>query len=383
MGEPLRVGVVGCGVISEQYLTTLVGAAEVDVVAVADVDRTRADVTAQRRGLRAVDLPELYALDGLEWVLDLTTPAAHEQVALDAIAHGRSVHNEKPLCSTVAAARRVLEAAGAAGLAVGGAPDTVLGTGVQTARAAVEAGAIGRPVAATATMACGGHEAWHPQPDFYYAPGGGPLLDMGPYYLTTLVHLLGPVTAVQGVATRPRTHRTIGQGPRAGEQVPVDVATHVTALVEHASGAVTTLLMSFDAPATTASPIEVHGEEGSLLVPDPNRFDGDVRVHARGDEWRTLPVSAGYAGAGRGVGLVDAARSADRRTTRASADVALHVLDTMETVLRAADARTRLEVATTCDVPPLVPLTDLTPLSDPNPGRPDMPTPTPHARAAS
>lgn len=359
MGEPLRVGVVGCGVISHAYLTTAAGTPDLEVVAVADLDRARAEETARRHDVPVLDLPDLLADDRVEWVLDLTTPAAHEEVALAAIAHGRSVYNEKPLCATVEQARRVLDAAAHAGVAVGGAPDTVLGTGVQTARAAVEAGAIGRPVAATATMASGGHEAWHPHPDFYYAPGGGPLLDMGPYYLTALVHLLGPVTAVQGVATRPRSHRTIAQGPRAGERVPVDVATHVTALVEHASGAVTTLLMSFDAPASLARPLEVHGEDGSLLVPDPNRFDGDVQVHARGDAWRTLPVTAGYAGAGRGAGLVDAARSADRRTTRASADVALHVLDTMQTVLRAADAGARLEVASTCDVPPLVPLTDL------------------------
>ena len=380
MGEPLRVGVVGCGVISNAYLTTAATTRDLEVVAVADLDRARADATAAQHGVRALDLPDLLAHDDVEWVLDLTTPAAHEEVALAAVAHGRSVYNEKPFCATVASARHVLDAAATAGVALGGAPDTVLGTGVQTARAAVESGAIGRPVAATATMACGGHEAWHPQPDFYYAPGGGPLLDMGPYYLTTLVHLLGPVTAVQGVATQPRTHRTIGQGPRAGELVPVGVATHVTALVEHASGAVTTLVMSFDAPASMARPIEVHGEEGSLLVPDPNRFEGDVLVHARGGEWQTLPPSAGYTNAGRGAGLVDAARSADRRTTRASADVALHVLDTMETVLRAADAGTRLAVTSTCDVPPLVPLADLT-----TPGRPDMArTPSaPLTRAAS
>lgn len=359
MGEPLKIGVVGCGVISDAYLATATSTPDLHVVAVADRDRARADDVAQRHGVRAVDLAELPALD-VEWVLDLTTPAAHEEVALTAISHGRSVYNEKPLCSTTAAAHRVVEAAAAAGVAVGGAPDTVLGTGVQTARAAVERGVIGRPVAATATMACGGHETWHPHPDFYYAPGGGPLLDMGPYYLTALVHVLGPVAAVQGAAARPREHRTIAQGPRAGEQVPVWVATHVTALVEHTSGAVTTLVMSFDAPASLARPLEVHGEEGSLLVPDPNRFDGDVQVHARGDEWRPVRASAGYAGAGRGVGLVDAARSADRRTTRASADVALHVLDTMETILRAADTGSRLEVTTTCVVPPLVPLTALT-----------------------
>ncbi|WP_277210403.1 Gfo/Idh/MocA family protein [Isoptericola croceus] len=357
MGDPLRIGVVGCGVISSAYLETAGRVPDLEVVAVADADPTRARHAADTHALRAVSLDELWADDEIEWVLDLTTPGAHAEVALTALESGFSVYNEKPLCATTADARQVLDAAADAGLAVGSAPDTVLGTGIQTARAALEAGAIGRPVAATATMACAGHELWHPHPDFYYAPGGGPLFDMGPYYLTALVHLLGPVESVQAVARRPRDVRTIASGPRAGTEVPVEVATHVTALVEHASGTVSTLVMSFDAPSSRAMPIEVHGEEGSMVVPDPNTFDGAVEVRATEGDWTTVPVRAGYPGAARGFGLVDVARSGDRRTGRASAEVALHVLDVMECVVAAAEERRRVDVASTCLVPPLVPLT--------------------------
>ncbi|GAA1985243.1 Gfo/Idh/MocA family oxidoreductase [Isoptericola halotolerans] len=357
MGDPLRIGVVGCGVISSTYLETAGRVPDLEVVAVADADPARARRAAETHGVRAASLDDLWADDEIEWVLDLTTPGAHAEVALTALENGFSVYNEKPLCATTAEARQVLEAAAEAGLAVGSAPDTVLGTGIQTARAAVEAGAIGRPVSATATMACAGHELWHPQPDFYYAPGGGPLFDMGPYYLTALVHLLGPVESVQAVARRPREVRTIASGPRAGEQVPVAVATHVTALAEHASGAVSTLVMSFDAPATRAMPIEVHGDEGSMVVPDPNTFDGAAEVRGTSGDWARLPDGAGYRGAARGFGLVDVSRSADRRTGRASAEVALHVLDVMESVIRAADEQRRVPVSSTCVVPPLVPLT--------------------------
>lgn len=359
MGEPLRIGVVGCGNISTQYLRTLTAADEVAIVAVADLDPARSRLAAATFGVRAVDVNEIYRLDEIEWVLDLTTPSSHEAVSLAAIGHGLSVYNEKPLCATVAAARRVLDAADTAGVAVGSAPDTVLGTGVQTARAALESGEIGRPVFATATMAVAGHELWHPAPDFYYEPGGGPLFDMGPYYLTALVTLLGPVVAVYGAGSRTRDERMIGSGPRTGERIGVTVDSHVTAICEHASGVLTTLVMSFDAAATQAAHIEVHGEEGSMTVPDPNIFDGVVQVHHVGGTWVPLRPSAGYSGGGRGLGLIDVARSADRRTGRASAAMGFHVLDVMSSILLSIDDGTRREVSSTCTVPPLVPLTAL------------------------
>ncbi|HEY0807703.1 MAG TPA: Gfo/Idh/MocA family oxidoreductase, partial [Pseudonocardiaceae bacterium] len=246
MGDPLRVGLVGAGHISGQYLDTLPRLDNVTLTTVADLDRDRADAVATRMpGVRAGSPDELYAADDVDVVLNLTVPGAHSAVALAAIAAGKHVYGEKPLAPTTAQARAVLVAAAAAGVTVGCAPDTVLGTGVQTARASLDAGDIGEPVAATAFMTTPGHERWHPAPEFYYQPGGGPLLDMGPYYLTALVTLLGPVRRVVGMASTPRATRVVGSGPRAGNRFTVTVPTHVTGVLEHVGGALSTLMMSF------------------------------------------------------------------------------------------------------------------------------------------
>ncbi len=356
MGGAHAIGVVGLGVISRQYLDLFSTGSAIRVAAVADLDQSRAEsMAASIPGCRALTVDELMADPEVQTVLNLTVPAAHAEIALAAIAAGKSVHGEKPLALDVADGRRVLAAASAARVRVTAAPDTVLGTGIQTARALVDGGTIGAPVAATATWVSPGHERWHPAPDFYYAPGGGPLLDMGPYYVTSLVHLLGPVVAVTGAARRSRAERTIATGPRAGERVAVDVDTHVSGLLEHAGGAVSTITTSFDAVATLAPPIEVHGEHGSIAVPDPNTFDGDVRLSTLdGDGWRVVPPTAGYAAAGRGIGLIDAVGSA---TARASGPMALHALDVMESLLRSSREQRRVEVETTVVRPPQVPLT--------------------------
>lgn len=357
MGRPHAVGIVGLGVISRQYLDTFAAGSAVRIVAVADLDAARAaEAAASLPHARAMSVDDLVADGEVQTVLNLTIPAAHADIARAAIAAGRSVYGEKPLTMTVAEGRDLVAAADAAGVRFGGAPDTVLGTGVQTARRLIDDGALGRPVAATATWISRGHEAWHPAPDFYYAPGGGPLFDMGPYYLTSLVHLLGPVIAVSGAARRMRAERTIATGPRAGRTVPVEVDTHVSGLLEHASGAVSTIVTSFDGVATSAPPIEVHGDAGSLMVPDPNMFDGDVRIRRLGGvDWETVAPSAGYVGAGRGVGLIDAFTSPTG--PRADARMALHVLDVMESLLRSSRENRRVEIDTRVDVPPLVPLT--------------------------
>ncbi|MFF8012374.1 Gfo/Idh/MocA family oxidoreductase [Streptomyces sp. NPDC007929] len=359
MGDAHRVGIVGLGVISRAYLDTLIGRPGVRVTAVADLDASRsATAAAELPGARALTVEELLSSPDVDTVLNLTTPAAHAEIALGAIRHGKNVYGEKPLAAGLEDARAVLEAAAKAGTGVGCAPDTVLGTGVQTARAAVEAGSIGRPQFATAVMVTPGHERWHPHPDFYYTDGGGPLLDMGPYYLSSLVHLLGPVRAVTGAAGRLRDERVIGSGPRAGERIPVEVDSHVTGVLEHVNGTLTTLTTSFDGVATTAAPIEVHGESGTLSVPDPNHFDGEVRLHALGDTgWRTLATSAGYAEGARGVGLLDLLTADERRAPRASGELALHVLEAMTALLRSAAEGRRIELTTTAEVPAPVPLT--------------------------
>ncbi|CAA9438256.1 MAG: oxidoreductase domain protein [uncultured Quadrisphaera sp.] len=358
MGGALKVGIVGAGKISGQYSAALARLPQVEVTAVADLDAARAAALAsQHPGARAVPLAQLLGADDVELVLNLTIPAAHADVALAALEAGKDVYGEKPLAATTAQGRAVVDAAAAAGRRLGCAPDTVLGTGLQTARAVVDSGAIGRPLAATAFMTTPGHERWHPDPEFYYRPGGGPLLDMGPYHLSALVHLLGPVRRVVGAASRPRATRTIGDGPRAGTEFAVEVDTHVSAVLEHHGGALTTMVMSFDVEAAHLPSIEVHGEAGSLSVPDPNCFDGAVELFTREvPRWVAQPVRAGYLGAGRGYGVADlAAARAAGRPHRASADLALHVLDVMEAVAASAASGAAVVLSTTCERPAPVP----------------------------
>jgi predicted dehydrogenase len=240
---------------------------------------------------------------------------------------------------------------------IGCAPDTVLGTGIQTARKAIDDGLIGPPIAATATFGTPGPESWHPSPDFYYSPGGGPLLDMGPYYVTSLVTMLGPVVSVIGAASRSRASRTIGSGPRQGQLVPVSTDTHITGVLVHESGVLSSLYMSFDTVATQAARIEVHGETGSLIAPDPNRFDGDVLLRTLGSkDWDQLPVSAGYVGSSRGFGVHDLAVTDAGREPRAGGKLAFHVLDVMESVVRSAHEGRVVEIQSRCERPAAVPL---------------------------
>jgi predicted dehydrogenase len=210
-------------------------------------------------------------------------------------------------------------------------------------------------------MVTPGHERWHPNPDFYYQPGGGPLLDMGPYYVTALVTLLGPVVSVVGAASHTRNERTIGSGPRQGEKVPVDIDSHVTGVLTHASGALSTLFMSFDAVKSKSPNIEIHGERGSLIVPDPNHFDGEVQLFPLGAEaWETLPVSAGYVDAGRGFGIADLASTPEGADPRAGGTLAYHALEVMESVLESAHTGSAVRISSTVERPAGVELTVLT-----------------------
>lgn len=355
MGKPLNVGIVGCGTVSGQYLATFARLPSVDVVAVADLDGSRAEAVANAtRGVRALSVPQLMADDAVDVILNLTIPAAHAEVALQAIAAGKSVYNEKPLAASTVDARKLLERASAAGVWVGCAPDTVLGTGIQTARKAIDDGRIGTPIAATASFSTAGHERWHPHPEFYYAPGGGPLFDMGPYYITALITMLGPVVSVIGASSRSRPERTIGSGPRHGEAIRVEIDTHVTGVLVHQSGVLSTIYMSFDTVDSHSPAIEVHGESGSLLVPDPNRFDGQPMLKTiDASQWEALPVSAGYVGSARGYGIHDMAISSQ---PRAGGELAFHVLDTMESLLRSAQEGRAVQLCSTCERPPAVPL---------------------------
>lgn len=355
---PAGVGLVGCGTIAGQYLRQLQALPELTLVAVCDAVPEAADRVGAEHDVDVLTLDQLLADDRVEVVLNLTTPAHHVPISSAALLAGKHAYQEKPFGVSLDQARSLAETATRTGLRLGAAPDTVLGTGIQTARAALDDGLIGAPVAATAFMMSPGHEAWHPQPGFYYRAGGGPLLDMGVYYLTALVTLLGPIDRVMGMGSRAQTVRTVPEGaPRAGEQFEVEVDTHVTALLQHRDGALTTLVVSFDVQASRLPLIEVYGTAGTLAVPDPNQFDATVAVaHRRGEDFTPLEPSAGHAGTGRGIGLADMVRAL-RAGTAHRQDVALglHVHEVMEAVLTSSADGSPVRVSAGCERPEPVP----------------------------
>lgn len=291
-------------------------------------------------------------------VVNLTIPKAHVEVGLQAVAVGKHVHSEKPLGISVAEARRLIDAARAKGVRVGCAPDTFLGGAHQTCRKLIDEGAIGRPIAGAAFFMCPGHERWHPNPAFYYLAGGGPILDMAPYYVTDLVHLLGPVRKVAALASRMRGERVVTSEPLKGTRIPVEVATHVAGTMEFVSGAVVTMVMSFDVPPHRHSPIEICGTDGSMVVPDPNWFDGQIELATASEDWHPAPIQHGHAEHNlRIMGVADMAHAVrSGRPHRASGDLAFHVLEVMEAFQRSSDSGTHIEIATRPERPAMMPV---------------------------
>jgi len=357
-GERVGVGIVGCGVISEIYLKNLSAADGVEMVACADLDIERARARAAQFGVpKAVGVGELLADPAVELVVNLTIPAAHAEVGWAAVAAGKSVYNEKPLAIALEDGRRLVAAAAACGVRVGGAPDTFLGAGLQTCRAVLDEGGIGAPVAATAFMLGHGPESWHPDPAFYYQVGGGPLLDMGPYYLSALVSLLGPVRRVTGSARASFPERTIGSKQRRGEKISVEVATHAAAVLDFHAGPIATMVTSFDVWASEAPKLELYGAEGSLSLPDPNTFGGPVRLRRAGEEaWRDVPIERAYTANSRGLGVADmAAALRSGRPHRAAGELTLHVLEVMHAVEQASREGRHVQIASTCERPAPLP----------------------------
>lgn len=349
----IGIGIIGCGNISDAYLKAAPGFPVLEMIGVADINSSAAEAKAAAYGLSAMPLEALLADHGIEIILNLTTPQNHVQVGLQAVAHGKHVYCEKPLATTLADAERLISAARNENVRVGCAPDTFLGGSHQTARRLIDDGAIGTVVAGSAFMQVPGHELWHPNPDFYYKPGGGPLMDMGPYYLTCLVNLLGPVKSVVGHAKSAYETRTIGSGPREAEGIDVEVATHVSGLLEFASGAAVSLTTSFDVWKHDHNHIELYGTTGSMIVPDPNNFQGDVKTAHRKEDWMLAKQIHPYGdGNYRILGLADMAQAiVSNRQHRANQDVSLHVLEIMESILRSANAGRRIELKYSCARP--------------------------------
>ncbi|PZX16958.1 putative dehydrogenase [Palleronia aestuarii] len=359
IGMGMGIGIVGCGTISGIYLENMPRFRGLSLKAVADLRPEAAEAAARAHGVAALSVTGLLARDDIDIVVNLTIPAAHAEVGRQVLEAGKHLYLEKPLAADLGAARAMVDLAATRGLRIGCAPDTFLGGGHQAARAAFDGGAIGRPLGGTATMMVAGHERWHPNPDFYYAdPGGGPLMDMGPYYVTALVQLLGPVAEVTALSSRPRDIRTIGQGDRAGQSVPVEVDTHLLGILRFADGALVQIAMSFDVDGHWHSPLEIYGTEGSMRLPDPNRFDGQVElsggsVLSAGDR----PYGEGN---WRGIGLADmAAAIHEDRPHRASATLAFHVLDVIDALHRAAEAGRAVRIDSTCTRPAPMPEEDM------------------------
>ncbi len=345
--QPVSVGVIGCGFISAAYLKAAKAFPILDIAALADADPEAAHARSVEFGVPARSVEAVLGDPKIEVILNLTIPKAHVEVGLRAIAAGKHVHSEKPLGVTVAEARALVEAAKSRGLRLGCAPDTFLGGAHQTARACVDEGLIGRPVGGTAFFMCPGHERWHPNPGFYYRDGGGPMLDMGPYYVTDLVNLLGPVSSVVAVATRTRDERVVTSAPLAGARIPVEVATHVAGVLTFVSGAAVSMTMSFDVARHRHGPIELYGEKGSLIVPDPNVFGGKIEVATAAEDWREIPTRHAYAdGNYRILGLADMAQAIrEGRPHRANGDLAFHVLEVMEAFQRSSETGAAIAIS--------------------------------------
>lgn len=350
----LRIGVVGCGNISLAYMRNAPLFRNVAITACADLNTDAARRRAEEFGLRAMDVESLIGDKTIDLILNLTIPAAHFNISMQALSAGKHVFTEKPLGVTAFEGKQLVDTAASKNLAIGSAPDTFLGAAGRHARRQLEAGAIGKLVTGTAFMMGRGMEHWHPDPGFYYQAGAGPVMDMGPYYLTMMVNLMGPIRRVQAVATSGQDERMItAEGPKKGTSFKVGTPTSVLSLLEFDCGATVTFGASWDVFRHSNHPIELHGTEGSLRLPDPDNFGGVVALSSRGAPWKETDTAGDLFGAAnwpvaapdranyRMLGLSDLARAiVEGRSPRASGDLALHVLEVMEAILRAGETGT-------------------------------------------
>ncbi len=361
----LGVGIIGCGNISTTYCKFAPTFRSLDLRAVSDLNMDLANARAAEFGVRAETVDDLLAAGDIDVIVNLTIPAAHYYVSTRILNAGKHAYTEKPIVLTLDEGNRLRDLADSKGLRVGSAPDTFLGGAHQQARAALDAGKIGRVIGGTCHVMGHGMEAWHPNPDFFFKPGGGPVLDMGPYYITNLIQLIGPVKSVTAMAGTSFPNRTIGNGPRNGEVLTVETPTNIHAVMEFANGAIVTLGASWDVWKNAHQNMELYGETGSMYVPDPNFFGGEVKVSDKGGDMTALPgwdhpygVANMKDGQGndranyRCAGLADMATAIDEgRQHRCNIDVAVHAVDVMTSILKSGAERRWVETTTTCDRP--------------------------------
>lgn len=348
------IGIIGCGTISSTYLQAPQLFDNLQVVACADIDMERARSQAEKFGVpRACTVEELLADPEIEIVVNLTVPSAHADIALKAIAAGKTIYGEKPLATNRLEGKAILEAAYAKQVRVGNAPDTFLGHGFQTCIKLINDGYIGTPIAATAFVLNHGMERWHPDPYFFYQPGAGPMFDVGPYYLTALIAMMGPVRRVTASTQTTFPERLVTSEPKYGTKIPVNTPTHIAGILEFAGGSVGTIITSFDVWHHRLPFIEIYGTEGTLSTPDPNKFVGPVSIRQAKDEaWREVPLTHEYPGNSRGLGIADMAYAMrSGHPHRANGEMAYHVLDIMESFMQSAAEGRHISLNSTCARP--------------------------------
>ena len=340
--KTMKIGIVGVGDISGIYLENITNLfQEIEVIGVCDLIREKAERAVEKYNIPKLynDMYELFADDEVDLVLNLTRPYEHFGVSSEALKAGKPVYSEKPLAATLEEGKELVRLAEEKGLFLGGAPDTFLGAGIQTCRKLIDDGYIGQPIGAAAFMICHGHESWHPDPAFYYQHGGGPMMDMGPYYVTALINLLGGVKTVAGMTKASFPTRTITSEPLNGTVVNVEVPTYVTGLMQFESGAIGTIFTTFDVHYDTQARLEIYGSKGTLIVPDPNGFGGPIKL-LRPEEgsYKEMPLTFPYKENSRALGLADAAKSiATGRTPRTSYKQTYHVLEVMQSFQKSSE----------------------------------------------
>ena len=365
MARKLGVGIVGCGNISAAYFSLAPLFKGIKVMACADINPAAAKARAKEFGVRAeATVEDLMKAKDVDIVVNLTVPAVHYAISRQALDAGKHVYSEKPFVLDVKEGLDLKKRADKQGLRVGSAPDTFLGGAHQQARHLVDSGAVGRITGGTCHVMGHGMEHWHPNPDFFFLPGAGPILDLGPYYITNLIQLIGPVKRVTALTSTPSKERTIGNGPRLGEKVPVKTPTTIHAIMEFESGAVVTFNASWDVWQHGHSPMELYGEDGTLHVPDPNFFGGELGLTKQDKPVKKLPKwqhpfgvpnqkhARGMMANYRTAGLADMALAiADGRPHRCSLDMALHAIDVMTGILKSGETGKFVAMRTTCERP--------------------------------
>ena len=358
MNTPARVGIVGCGVISSAYAENAAAFDAFEIVACADLDPRRSEELAREYGFVPMPIGELVADPTIDVLLNLTPPVAHVEVIQAALGAGKHVYTEKPIATNDGAAAGMVAESERLGLRIGCAPDIFLGGAYQAARTLIDEGAIGEPLSASAAMLLGGQASWHPDPDIFFADGAGPLLDMGPYYITAIVALLGPVRRVAGFASMRTGDRTIEVGPRTGEVFRASTPTHTTAALELRSGATATLVASFEAPSQYVCDLQIYGSDGAIALPDPNNFGGSLRVRRGQGEWEDVRYASLGPRECRGLGLSEMVDAIDAgRPHRASGQLGRHVVDVARSILQSAAEGTAVEVEESADQPAPLPVT--------------------------